>query len=455
LTLDLLRLPGLRAVGQYVDNGDLIVEVEGTVGVRHNCSLLCRLVKMGRAAPSRFRDHPIQGQPTWLELKRQRFACRFDGCTKTPYEDLPDLDTERRMTVRFRRKIEEDAVALTFVRAADVNGVHETLVRRVFDDLAKRKLTDYRVKLPRVICIDEKVIHGVPCLTLGDGEARTMLDMRPSRIDKDIRPYFAEMRGRDQVQVVCQDMWRGYRIITRDLFPNARTVIDKFHAVRMADWGVEVVRKSLYHGMAAADRKSLKRSNKLLKVRLTRATDEQAERLHAIFGEHPMLLEAYLLREQLYDVYESQTRAEAERRLDLFLAGISKNMERPFKQLITGLKNWRPYILNYFDHRFTNAYVERLNGLIDVINREGAGLSFDTLRAKAMLRYSTLREEPYYKRVPRDLPAKEPRDLGWAVALDLGRPKFVQQLAGATTIIMRGIPLSTFERGLRDGLFAA
>lgn len=53
-------------------------------------------------------------------------------------------------------------------------------------------------------------------------------------------------------------------------------------------------------------------------------------------------------------------------------------------------KRWKPLILNYFEHPYTNAYIEALNGLMDQINRTGRGYNLETLRAKALLRFGNI-----------------------------------------------------------------
>jgi len=47
--------------------------------------------------------------------------------------------------------------------------------------------------------------------------------------------------------------------------------------------------------------------------------------------------------------------------------------------------NWGEEIFAYFDHRYTNAAIEALKGLIKTVNRIGRGYSFRTLRAKMLL----------------------------------------------------------------------
>jgi hypothetical protein len=99
-------------------------------------------------------------------------------------------------------------------------------------------------------------------------------------------------------------------------------------------------------------------------------------------------------------------------------------------------KRWKPLILNYFEHPYTNAYIEALNGLMDQINRTGRGYNLDTLRAKALLRYGGVnRLAPRY---PDGLVREQ--GIGY---LDTMFPKHVGH----------GIDLATFERDLAADSF--
>lgn len=95
---DLLRLKHLSFVGSYEEDGFLIVQVASPKPhVPFGCCMFFGKTKNGSKLV-RFRDHAIQGQPVWLEVKRQRYRCQ--QCGATTYEDLPDIDTERLLTKR-------------------------------------------------------------------------------------------------------------------------------------------------------------------------------------------------------------------------------------------------------------------------------------------------------------------------------------------------------------------
>ena len=93
--------------------------------------------------------------------------------------------------------------------------------------------------------------------------------------------------------------------------------------------------------------------------------------------------------------------------------------------LLSFMRNtrWRRLILNYFEHPYTNAYSEALNGLVDQMNRAGRGYRFETLRAKALLRYGPFRYEAANK------------------------------MSFLSFIRYHGIDLPTFEADLREGRF--
>lgn len=396
---DLLRLSRLVATGQYEENGTLIIKAKTEdPQVPGQCCLFNSLKRNG-TKKHRFRDHPIQSQKTLIEVARQRYKCSECGATR--YEYLPDIDPERRLTVRFRHFLEDQAIQYPFSLVARLNGVHETLIRRLFEARAERDLEGYQPTLPRVLGMDEIYLHRRPRFVIGDVERKMMLDMQPSRRDADLRAYFTDLPGRAGVEVVCQDMWKGYQTVTRAMFPNAVTVIDKYHVQRTANYGMEVVRKALYLSVTNKERVDLKRRKSLFLARWDCATPKTQNDLANLLAAYPPLQTAYTLKEHYYDIYESQSRAAAEVAMDRWLASVPTDFERPFKTSIDALRNWRPHILRYFDHRFTSAYIERLNGMIRAMDRSGAGYSYEVLRAKALLKHGQPAPPP---RPPREPP---------------------------------------------------
>ena len=391
----LLRLPSLKVTGSYHDadkHDALIVQVESvSPAPKYQCCLIPIIVKNGRKT-IRYRDFPIQDQRVWLELKRQRFDCQF--CHTTLYEPLPDLDSEFRMTTRFRVFVEKKSVDLTFVDAARTCGVDDRLVGRVFDAYAKETIGHYIPRLPRVVGMDEKFIQGKPRFVIGDVEKKRLLDIRETRTLDTLKVYIDTLEGRSRVEVVCQDMWDPYRILTKTLLPNAVTVIDKWHVQRNGNYGVENVRKALGRNIEDdKDRRYIRRLAKPLLIRWPTANEERRSWLTKVFTRFPALGEAYFVKERFYDIYLAETRSEAEALLTKWMNSVPADMAVAFKPATSAIKGWRPHILRYFEHRYTSGYVEGTNGLVDKLNHAAAGMDFDRLRQKALLKFGHFRDE--------------------------------------------------------------
>ena len=76
-------------------------------------------------------------------------------------------------------------------------------------------------------------------------------------------------------------------------------------------------------------------------------------------------------------------------------ASIPDELAKPFRPVKTAFRNWKTYILNYFDdERVTNAFTESFNAKIRRVYRDGRGYTFERLRAKVLF------SDRLQKRVP-------------------------------------------------------
>lgn len=392
-----LRLEHLQAVG----DGELVRDESGTaIEFRVPCRSKGKPILPERVcctAPLplkngtktiRYRDRRIEPVPTWLEVQRQRFKCK--SCGATIYEELPDLDDKHRITKRLREAIALSAVKRTHQDAANVNAVEEKLVRRIFDEYAAEKLRNYQPRLPRVLGVDENHILGGNRFVCADIETGKILDLLPARDLGTLRRYFEFAAFSSDVEVFVQDMWHGYRTIQQEFFPCAINVIDKFHVVRLANMGFESARKAYQAGLTKDGRISMKRRHRMFLSRWANMEEDRQDKVREVLQEHPELLEVYQFKEAFFDIYEAEGRFQAERGYERWLNSMPYHLRRHFAALITAMKNWQEPIFNYYDARYTNGAVENMNGRINKINSLAYGMKFETLRAKALLRYGDI-----------------------------------------------------------------
>ncbi|WP_419827684.1 ISL3 family transposase [Sphingomonas sp.] len=388
-----LRLP-LFEVGRpklvHDDQGDLAEVLVHCAPTRLDIDLCClarKLVKNG-TKQVRYRDRRIEPAPTWLVVSRQRYKCQ--SCGSTLYQKVPHVDDDHYITERLKNDIVRSAIKRPFEDAATFHAVEPTLVRRIFLTYARKRLLDYEFTPPRVFGVDENRILGGDRFVCADIEAGTILDMLPQRDTASIEPLFQRLEAYNKVEVFCQDMWRGYEKMASRYLPKALVVIDKFHVVRYANEAMDEARKSLSASLSNEDRRKLRRQNRIFLSRWDGMSDERQDKMAAILGEFPFLKAAYTAKEQFFDLYELDDRRAAEAAYFRWVETMPPNLRRFFRPVITLMRHWGNPIFNYYEARYTNGLVENLNGRINEINRRGFGYDFETLRAKALLRYGTL-----------------------------------------------------------------
>jgi transposase len=100
---------------------------------------------------------------------------------------------------------------------------------------------------------------------------------------------------------------------------------------------------------------------------------------------YPELKHAWRLKEGFRRWYRTTTRAEAEEGLAVFEETILHSTFPEFKHLLPTLKKWRQEILNYFDYRITNGFVEGKNNRIKTIKRMAYGYrNLDNFRLRIL-----------------------------------------------------------------------
>jgi transposase len=297
------------------------------------------------------------------------------------------------MTERLHRHLWVEPDRKTFSAIAREVGLTEGTVRNVFSARVDELLKGYSFETPRVLGIDEKHLLGKYRCIIGNVEERTLLDIMANRYKNRLSDYLDRLPDKDRVEVVCQDMYDNYRTLARKHFPKAAIVVDKFHVVMKANDAVEKFRRKLNSTMLAEDRTKLKNQRKILLARYRNLSGEAREKLDGWFAKYPTLEEVYWLKERFFDFYDADTAGETDARYQRWLGLLKPEYEPFFADLNRCMRNWRPHIHSYFDHRYTNAYVEGINRSMDSIQREGRGYSFEAMRAKALLAHGHHKRE--------------------------------------------------------------
>ena len=308
------------------------------------------------------------------------------------------MDEKRRATRRLIGYVRRKCFSHTFSEISREVGLNDKTIRAIFDDYVTELESEIHFETPRVLGIDEiKIIGQYRCI-LTNIEKNTVFDLLPTRTMKTLRAYFKQFPNPKDVEVFTADLWNNYATVARDFFPHATFVADRFHVQRMATNALEAVRKQVRKGLERKERLRLKDDRHILLMNGSRLTPHQQKLVEAWSTTYPALGEAYQVKEAFVAIWTNQDRQTAGEALDDWLASIPPSMIEPFRELIQVSRSRREHILNYFEHRITNAYTESINRLAKSINRMGRGYTLEVVRAKLI--YDTNARKKGAKIVP-------------------------------------------------------
>lgn len=243
ISVDILGLPFFKATNVAETKDTITIDAESIYPYKDGCPF-CRegkvQVKFGSKSQS-FVDAPVRGRQVMVVIDRQRFRCK--GCGRTHSQIIPHLDDKRFMTERCLEYIQSEALRKTFVQVADEVGVVEGTVRRVFVDFIAKLEQKRIIETPEWLGIDELTLCGELRCILTDVKVRKIMDILPKRDKKTVKSYLQSIPTPERIQVITMDMWKPYKEVVHDIFPDAQVVVDKFHIVRMANYCLDLVRR--------------------------------------------------------------------------------------------------------------------------------------------------------------------------------------------------------------------
>ncbi|WCM91631.1 ISL3 family transposase [Acidovorax sp. NCPPB 2350] len=340
------------------------------------------IVKFGKQDQS-YRDLPIHGKRVTLWLQRRRYRC--NGCMTTFRPDLADMDDSRKMTKRLITYVEKAVLQRTNTAVANECGLHEKTVRELFANYTARMQETLQFLTPRVLGIDEIYMQRQFRCVLTNIEQQTVLDLLPDRQLVNVERYLAHLPNKEQVEVLCMDMYKNYAEAARRFIPQALPVIDKFHVVKKANEAMEEARKRIKKGLGDYDRRMLKNDRKLMLMRERDLSPLDKLTVGNWFDRYPALAAAYRSKEVFFDIYLATSQKEAQERFEAWKGDLPPG-QAPFATLAGMVGRWHAPIFNYFRPglQFTNAFTEGANRKMKDLNRETRGMSFEAFRAKVL-----------------------------------------------------------------------
>lgn len=379
--VNILNLPTWEVTQVEEHEDEIIISAHPSVSL--SVCLFCdhpSPFKHGNAIHT-FHEAPIYGKRAVIRVDRQRYHCHH--CNKTFFQPLPEFDEKRRVTKRLLAYLQKRSMTRTFISLAEEVGLHEKTIRRVFHDYVETLERSTHFATPRIMGMDElHVIHQARGI-ITNIEAGTAVEFLPDRKEQTIRRYLSNLEHRETIEIVCIDMWQPYRKVIREVL-QASIVIDKFHAVKMANEALDQVRKEVRASLSDKQRRTLMRDRYILLRRNSELKDKDRLILETWLHNFSVLRQAYDLKEQFFQIWDASDKEEAYIRYLAWQSRITPEVSNAFSPITLTVEEWGDELFNYFDNRITNAYTESLNSLTRVAARLGRGYSFDVLRARLL-----------------------------------------------------------------------
>ncbi len=250
-------------------------------------------------------------------------------------------------------------------------------------------------KKVRYLGIDEISIkkgHKNYACVLVDLDTGLTLDFLEDRKKETIVAYFKE-KGADicnKIEVVSSDMsdmWEGYTNLAGagNIFPNACSVIDRYHFFVHMNKALDGMRKALRKDFP--DEIHFKNLRWALLKSPDDLSEQEQQTLKKVFEISPQLQAVYDLRKELKAIFDLDiTKQEALKMVEEWEKKAIQLNQKPVHGFIKIFSNWKDKVLNFFEQRITNATVEGINNAIRGIIRRSFGFhNFQSLKTRVLI----------------------------------------------------------------------
>ncbi len=221
----------------------------------------------------------------------------------------------------------------------------------------------------------------------GTGPAR-LLDMVQGRSKQAFQTWLAARpeAWRRGVEVVAMDGFTGFKTAATAELPDAVTVMDPVHVVRLAGDAVDECRRRVQqdlHGRRGRTGDPLYAARRVLHTGADLLTDKQTQRLTALFAvdEHVQVEATWAVYQDMIAAYRDPDRGRGREALSTLIATLSQGVPAALtelRRLGRTLARRAGDVLAYFDRPGTsNGPTEAINGRLEHLR--GSALGFRNL----------------------------------------------------------------------------
>lgn len=396
LTISLpLDIPDVDVLRTKINRaGDVVITVESTLK-----GTTCRQCGRKIDKPHGHDDWielqhlPILGRRSYIRLRPKRYRCLSCDNKPTTTQQLNWYQSRCSTTRAYEKHIMLQLVNSTIEDASHKEAVGYDTIVGIIERRVRKKVNWDEIKQLEILGIDEIALRKgrqdfVAVITARSADGRVMLlavlpDRKKATVKRFLRSIPRHLRA--TIDTVCTDMWVGYVNAVKEVLGSKVTiVVDRYHVAQnyrdKVDKFRQRERKRLKKELPEEAYKQLEGVMWPFRKNRRDLEQEEKELLQRLFSHTPLLKQAYELREELTDIFESPlNRAEAKLKIKAWKQKVENSDLTCFNKFLTTLDNWFSEILNYFKRRLNSGFVEGFNNKIKVLKRRCYGI-FDVSR---------------------------------------------------------------------------
>ena len=266
----------------------------------------------------------------------------------------------------------------TVLDVAEHLGMHWNTVKEIHVLALTKKFKKRKLRHLRYIGVDEIAVKkGHNYLTVVvDLETGHVVWVAEGRTAASLEEFLKKLkRVKAQIKAIAMDMWPAYISAAMKYYQSDVIVFDRFHIISECNKMIDELRRKEAQTAELTEKKVFKGVRYLLlKGQESIENDYKARyRLHRLLEVNRSLNIAYILKEELRELWSCASLNEAEQYLNNWLKKAWVSGISPVIKLAKRIASHRSGILNYFTHPVTTARVEGINNKIKVLKRMAYG----------------------------------------------------------------------------------
>ena len=190
---------------------------------------------------------------------------------------------------------------------------------------------------------------------------------------------------RRSVKAVAMDMWPAYMSATRQCMPQADIVHDKFHVSKYLGQAVDAVRKHEHRSLSQAGSSPLKGSKWAWLRKYPDGRSAEAVTFRALNQLNLKTSRAWCIKENFTQFWSYSYKGAAKRFFKAWSNHAMRSKLEPVKKVVKMLRRHEEGLLNFSQHRISNACAEGFNSAIQLIKANARGFrNFTNYRARIL-----------------------------------------------------------------------